>query len=583
MQEDVLLPSRNRLEGSLADTPLKALLEPCRKHQVTGTIRVTSREGRGALQLRAGVVEHASFGMLVGDAAVIRMSLLRDGAYELQQRAPELNGQLGKAAAFESDVTRVPLNVVMKHIEQHALTCVLTVQSQYDRGELRYRGGHLLEVLLNGVSEEEALAKVTRWPDAAYKVELDPLAPEISGWPKMRRAETQPFVLEHMAEGTAPVRAPQPQATKKKRPTMPGMPGMVPQGGMSTSPSGPVQVSVMPQARAPVTIDSGLNLAPAPSSSEASGPKKRPPPPPARTPRGSIPPSPAPRAALAEATPEPGLAPTAPTATTRIAVPPPPAARARGTGSVAKLEPRSDESNPLAAFDPLAGDPAPSNAVPERIPAETSAHVSTKAKLAAARAVGSSSPVATPAPRPTLPAPASLTRSSQPVTVPSRPTTIPPTMTAPRRLTSVPPVAVMPGTPALALPRAASVDPFAPSLAPPTPAVAEPFVPRPRRRDRRVLVSALLLAAAIAVLAAAMWFYAQAAQTTRQQQQGPAVAERAGAVPLLGVMAALRKQPEVVEAAPAKLEPAPRSTARPRGTYPSTREDAPRGRRGRRR
>src|SRR6185369_8141017 len=118
MSEDLpVFLSRNRLEGSLADTPLKSLLEPCRRHLVTGTIRVDSREGRGVLQMRAGVVDHASFGLLVGDAAVIRMSLLRDGSYQLEQRAPDLSGELGPAAALESDVSHVPLSIVMRHCE----------------------------------------------------------------------------------------------------------------------------------------------------------------------------------------------------------------------------------------------------------------------------------------------------------------------------------------------------------------------------------------------------------------------------------------------------------------------------------
>jgi hypothetical protein len=230
MSEDLpVFLSRNRLEGSLADTPLKSLMEPCRRHLVTGTIRIDSREGRGVLQMRAGVVDHASFGLLVGDAAVIRMSLLRDGSYQLEQRAPDLSGELGPAASLESDVSHVPLAQVMRHCEDNALSCSVIVVSSYDRAEIRYHAGELTEVTLNGVPDPDAIVRITRWTDAKYKLQLDPLAPEIEGWPKASREPTAPFKLERMppppaklAHGSGPVTtvAPPPGATPTPMPAM---------------------------------------------------------------------------------------------------------------------------------------------------------------------------------------------------------------------------------------------------------------------------------------------------------------------------------------------------------------------------
>ncbi len=229
--------SRNRLEGSLADTPLKSLLEPCRRHLVTGTVRVDSREGRGVLQLRAGIVDQASFGLLVGDAAVIRMSLLRDGSYTLEQRAPDLTGKLGPAASLESHVNDVPLAIVMRHCEDNALSCTLVVVSAYDRAELRYRAGDLVEVTLNGMPDSDAIVRVVKWNDARYKLQLDPLAPEIEGWPKVGREPTMPFKLERMlpppakpermALGSGPVKTLKPpRATTAPTIAMPGPPPM---------------------------------------------------------------------------------------------------------------------------------------------------------------------------------------------------------------------------------------------------------------------------------------------------------------------------------------------------------------------
>jgi hypothetical protein len=212
--EPAIHASMNRREGSLADTPLRDLLEPCRRHQVCGRITVESAEGRGLIQLRSGVVDHASFGLLVGDAAVIRMSLLREGIYHLEQQVPDIGGQLARAAAMESDVARVPLSVVMRHCEDNKLTCSITVVSGYDRGELRYHIGDLVEVALNGIPDPDCVVHLLRWHDARYRVALEPLSPEIAGWPRVSRATTVPAevgatvppqLLPRVARGTGPV------------------------------------------------------------------------------------------------------------------------------------------------------------------------------------------------------------------------------------------------------------------------------------------------------------------------------------------------------------------------------------------
>ncbi len=189
--------SPNRLEGSLCDTSLDNLLEACRKSLVTGTIDIEAYSGDASIELRAGAVDRASFGALDGEAAVNALRDLHDGLYELRQRLPEFDGSLGRAAQFVSPEGGVGLIPLMRYCEDNALSCTITVVDNFDRGQVRYRAGEIVEVSLNGTVDDDAIVALTRMDRAKFQVTAPPLDLDVlGGWPSARREPTAPFVVE---------------------------------------------------------------------------------------------------------------------------------------------------------------------------------------------------------------------------------------------------------------------------------------------------------------------------------------------------------------------------------------------------
>jgi hypothetical protein len=204
--------SKNHIEGSLRETRLGELLEPCGRLLLTGAIRVKTARGTGLVTLRAGAVDEARFAGLRGDAALTEMKQLEDGAYELVQRMPDLRGQLARSAALEGAVPAVPLATIMRHCEHNALTCSVIVVSGFDRGEIVYRAGDIAAVALNGTYDPEHIVTILGWQDARFRVTAPPLDPSIAGWPKVSREPTAPFRLDHIVGSRGrrepPARAP---------------------------------------------------------------------------------------------------------------------------------------------------------------------------------------------------------------------------------------------------------------------------------------------------------------------------------------------------------------------------------------
>ncbi len=190
--------SKNRLEGSLADTRLDKLLEKLELHLFTGTIELKAAAGTGVVDLRAGAVENVRLGTLEGDAAMKQARALDQGEYVVVQRVPDLTGALGSSAGLEGEVGDVPIAAIMRHCESHALTCSLIVVDGFDRGEIHYRAGDLDFVSLNGVRDEDAILTIVGWKAARFKVALPPLDLDIAGWPQVGPEPTQPFRISKM-------------------------------------------------------------------------------------------------------------------------------------------------------------------------------------------------------------------------------------------------------------------------------------------------------------------------------------------------------------------------------------------------
>jgi len=186
--------SRNRVAGCLSDVGLDRLLAECQRQQVTGTIDVAGGGRGGSIELRLGVVESVAFDRRSGDDALAAIERLIDGTYELVQRLPDVDGSLGTAAELRADGS-VTLIDLMRHCEQHALSCTITALADFDLGTVVYRAGEIVEVTLNGRRDDDAIVDMTRWRGARFRVAAPPLSPDIEGWPVADRARTAPFVF----------------------------------------------------------------------------------------------------------------------------------------------------------------------------------------------------------------------------------------------------------------------------------------------------------------------------------------------------------------------------------------------------
>lgn len=243
-----LYVSRNHLEGSLLDAPIDRVLAACRKHLVTGVVRVHVKGKDGVLELRAGAVDRAHLGEVQGDRALELLRDAHDGWYEVAQRLPDLTGTLGDAAMMQGDIEGVPLIALMRHCEDNALTCTITVISGFDRACIEYRAGEIARVELNGFFDDDALPQIVRWPDARYRVAAPPLDLDIEGWPVARRAPTMPFVIgPPLRDETPPSVAP----PAMKPPTPTPMPAK----------ARPLPVSDLPRRRPRARSHSGSDLA----------------------------------------------------------------------------------------------------------------------------------------------------------------------------------------------------------------------------------------------------------------------------------------------------------------------------------
>jgi hypothetical protein len=196
LPSEPLYVSRNHLEGSLCDVPLERILRACKKHLVTGVVRVHAGKLDGVVEIRAGAVDAAQLGDLKGGAALAAISQLRDGWYEVAQRLPDLTGDLATTAALDGEVDGVPLIQLMRHCEDNALTCTITVIGGFDRATIEYRAGDIARIEMNGFFDDDALTQVLEWPDARFRVAAPPLDLDVEGWPVTRRAPTVPQHIE---------------------------------------------------------------------------------------------------------------------------------------------------------------------------------------------------------------------------------------------------------------------------------------------------------------------------------------------------------------------------------------------------
>jgi hypothetical protein len=155
--------ARSHIEGSLVTTSLDRVLAACRRSQMTGMVRVEAAGKAGQVMLRAGSIARAEIGGWTGPGVLATLRNLRDGKFEIVQRLPD-------AVDDEGDPGDVPLAAVLRQCEERALTCSLVVTAGMDRARIEVKAGVIARVELNGFYLDDALAQVTRWPNARFHV-----------------------------------------------------------------------------------------------------------------------------------------------------------------------------------------------------------------------------------------------------------------------------------------------------------------------------------------------------------------------------------------------------------------------------
>ncbi len=166
---------------------------------LTGKIEIRTAHGPGEIELRAGIIDQARLAGHTDDIALDRLRQMTDGSYVVVQRLPDLGGDLGTAAEFHGDIESLSLVAVMRHCEQNALTCTITIINQFDRAELIYEAGEIARVTYNGVTDDERIVDIVRFDDARFRVSAPPLDLH-HGKPVMRRAPTEPFTIAHLRD-----------------------------------------------------------------------------------------------------------------------------------------------------------------------------------------------------------------------------------------------------------------------------------------------------------------------------------------------------------------------------------------------
>ncbi len=187
--------SENQVDGSLFETPLKEVLDACHKHLITGTLMVSANGKDGVIEIRAGAVDIASFDGADGRQAVKDMVALSDGTYTLCQKLPDLQGNLGESARFEGTLSEVSLVDLMRHCEDNALTCTITIDHGDENSEIQYRTGDLEKVIVRGEANDDALYELIKLDNGAFRVAAPPLDLGIAGWPSLGREPTAPFAI----------------------------------------------------------------------------------------------------------------------------------------------------------------------------------------------------------------------------------------------------------------------------------------------------------------------------------------------------------------------------------------------------
>ncbi len=213
--------SKNRLGGSLGETSVDKLLDSCGKHLITGTINIDTALASGRIELRAGGVDRAVFDGQQGEAALVQMRQLNNGTYELAQRLPELTGALGRAAECRGDLAQNSVIEIMRHCEDQALSCTITIVAEFDRAEITYRAGDITAVLFNGKPDEDSVVEVVKWKRGKFRVTVPPLALDIDGWPTTSKDPTIPFNIRDLAKMPLPPKKKQPARVAKGTPALP--------------------------------------------------------------------------------------------------------------------------------------------------------------------------------------------------------------------------------------------------------------------------------------------------------------------------------------------------------------------------
>jgi hypothetical protein len=210
------MTASQQLQGSLATTSLDRILDACKRSLITGVITVSDSHRRiGRIEVRAGVVDRSELDNVSGPAALIMMKEFA-GDFVVEQALPDLTGALGGSALAEGAFSGVSFTRLMRHCEDHALTCVVTVDNEGDHVEVEYRAGEIKRITRNGKPDEDVIVEVVHWEKAHFKVIAPPLELDVGPTPEEKAAAEKAAAEKAAAEQAAAEKAAAAKAAAEK-------------------------------------------------------------------------------------------------------------------------------------------------------------------------------------------------------------------------------------------------------------------------------------------------------------------------------------------------------------------------------
>jgi hypothetical protein len=168
--------------GDLAETDIRSVYAACHSLRFSGRLELADGPNRAEVVFLGGEpVEIAG-----GDTE--RIALWTRGTFRAVQNIPDLRGEMTTQRDLSGSLASVRASTLWSWVSEYRLTCAIEIDRPGERAVVQFVNGHAESAEVNGQPELAALARVSAWTDAAFRVRLRPLfldgnAPRMNAMP----------------------------------------------------------------------------------------------------------------------------------------------------------------------------------------------------------------------------------------------------------------------------------------------------------------------------------------------------------------------------------------------------------------